>query len=184
MSHKIEELVDRSKEGLLSPKEIGWIEFALKSPGMEADRYALLYALGKSGAKEHRQTVESFLGDPDRQLGKLALQILCQFWGETSQYLECVCKALSDRSDEELLMLAASIAGEYLRDEQDPSMLRYLIEITESKDLDPSVITCAYQCLARSVGRDMRQVVQMALRQDWDPTVLEEAKRRLLAETA
>jgi len=182
------ELLQRAKWGTLSQGELAQVAAALHEPDPQVDRYTLLHILGRAGDRSYRSLVERFLHDQDDpMIARLALQILCSFWGETGRYLEEVLQFIQwvPWDDEEYIRLVAiSAAGEYLRVHTEPRVLRALIRIFENEEEDHLTRQGAYRALARAVRRDWDQLPAatrlLDLTTQSDPLILQLAKERLL----
>ena len=163
-----------------------------KSGEFEQDRLSEEeLALGHAFAFQYRELVERFLDcEDDPMLARLALQILCGYWGNTAQYLEEVLRFMRGvpwDQEEDVRQIAVSEAGEYLRSNTEPRFLRELISIFESEDEERSMHEGAYFALARAVGRDWKDLPSAASHFDLvtqiDPAVIQVAKERLRRET-
>lgn len=181
------QLLERAKWGVLSEAEVERVAQELRRPKSNADRYTLLYILGKANAQQYRQTVESYLEiEGDAMLARLALQILCDFWGQADRYVQQLSRFAEGvpwDSEGYARQMAISIAGRYLSSRSDPKLLRQLIRTFE-EDNDPLARDDAYRALARAVGRAGSELPTAArpLRDaDIDPTILEEARQLLSA---
>lgn len=183
-------LLHRAKQGLLSEEEVAMVAGELRKPNPPADPYTLLHVLGRAGDARYRQLVEGYLGyEDDPMLARLSLQILCDFWGDTSRYLEEVQRYLKraswDREDD-VRTMAISIAGEYLRSHTNDRMLRELLAIYENEGERPGTRRAAYLALARVMGSTWEQLPPATrafdLVSDTDARVLQQAEQRLRRE--
>jgi len=181
-----DELLDRAKWGKVSPQELARVADELANSQSSADRYTLLLILGKAQDHSHRELVESFLKcREDPMLARLALQILCEFWGLTEEYLaelvEFVHGVPWDVEDD-VRLVAISIAGEYLRTHGDNDTLMALLHIFDSRGAQKIVREVAYRAIARSMGSEWQDLPSSArhfdLVTDVDGTILERARRR------
>ena len=193
---RYERLLERAKSGefeqdRLSEEELDMVAEELRKPATEADPFTLLDILGHAFAFQYRELVEWFLDcEDDPMLARLALQILCGYWGNTAQYLEEVLRFMRGvpwNQEENVRQIAVSEAGEYLRSNTEPRFLRELISIFESEDEERSMHEGAYFALARAVGRDWKDLPSAASHFDLvtqiDPAVIQVAKERLRRET-
>lgn len=183
-----DELLQRAKWGAgLTREELNHVASQLTSQSPKANRYTLLHILGAGGDEQYRQLIESFLNyKDDTMLAKLALQILCGFWGDTDRYRDYVLKFLKGvewDDDDDCRLIAISAAGEYLRKTADPDLLRELLRIFYDEEDWPSVREGAYSALARAVGMEWGDLPSAANKMDFykdvDSTVLEKAAKRL-----
>lgn len=185
------EMLERAKSGRISQAEISTVAEELKNPRRQADPYTLLHILGKAEAKSYLGLVEQYLQfKEDPMLVRLALQILCNYWGYCSRYIGEVTKFVQGvpwDPDEEIRQSAISIAGECLRVNQDAKLLHELIQIYENDGESQTIREGAYLALARAVGRNWNELPSSArhfdLRTQTQPSVIETAKRRV-AESA
>lgn len=183
-------LLHRAKWEKLSQEEIDNVATELQQPEPEADRYILLFILGRAGALSYRWLVEQFLAcEDDPMLSRKALEVLCDDWNDTARYLDQVLEfVLGVKWDEEedVRPMAISIAGEYLRSHDEPRLLSELVRIFENEDEPQTMREGAYFALARAAGRDWKELPSAArhfdLSQDTDPSVLREARERLVAQ--
>jgi hypothetical protein len=206
MTTDYEELVRRAKGGEISREEVDAVATELQKPDPSASRYTLLYIVGRSFTTSYRDLVEQFLEyRDDPMLARLALQILCHFWGDTAQYKRHVLRFLRRVDfdvENDCRSMAISVAGEYLRENPEPEFLGELIRIYEEPDepessdeddyqasvrrLETELIRYdAYCALARAVGYDYRDIPSSLGSFDSaeDPrSVLQKAKERLQRE--
>ncbi len=182
-----QDLVKRAKRGTLPQKEIKEIAIILEQspPGMNL--YPLLLAIGYSNAVDYRKTVEAFLYcEREPMLAALALQILCDFWGNTQLYIEDVKRYVQGihwDDDQDVRLRAISIAGEYLHQENDRELLEYLYTVVGDRKEEQLIRENAYCALARAAGRDWNELPSATrsfdLEKDIDLKILEEIQQRL-----
>jgi hypothetical protein len=190
MGNDYDGLLDRAKWDKLSEAEIDMVAKELQKATPEADPYTLLHILGKSGATRYRNLVEQYLENGnDPWLAKLALQILCSYWGDASDYVEQITRfvrGVSWDEDGDCQLAAVSIAGEHLRTDHDPVLLYILLELFENEAEDQLLREGAYRALARAMGREYTEIPSAAktvsLEKDIDSSVVEQAKSRLSKE--
>jgi hypothetical protein len=192
VTSKYENLLERAKsvepgKDKLSEDELGMVAEELRKPDPEADRFTLLDILGYAFALQYRDLVEQFLEcEEDPWLARLALQILCGYWGQTDQYLEEVLKFMRGvpwDQEEDVRQMAISEVGEYLRSNNEPRFLHELILIFEDDDEERSIREGAYFALARAMGRDWKNLPSAASHFDLitqtDLAVIQEAREQL-----
>jgi hypothetical protein len=84
-------LLGQAKAGTIDKADVRRVASYLRRNPHDPDAYTLLHIVGSSFSIEHRDLVEQFLtAEWDPMLARLALQIVCSFWNETSRYLEHV----------------------------------------------------------------------------------------------
>ena len=183
-------LLAQATEGRLGGSELQKVVSALSDRTDGIDHYTLLLALGRAMATQHRGVVESFLHEHrDPMMVRLALQILCKFWGGTSRYLDQVRSLMELQSwDEEgdARQMAISIAGEYLREGEDRRLLEELLTIVANANEDEFTRQDAYLSVARAMGIDWDELPRISqlpsLEELVDPDLLRAARERLLRE--
>jgi hypothetical protein len=126
------DMLIRAKLGSLSAQEVAEVAQKLRSHNLDADPYTMLHIVGLAGGPSYRDLIEQYLSYPaDPMLSRLALQIVCDFWGEKAQYRDAIAFHLSpvdwDR-DDDVRIMALSCAGEYLREHAEPYFLKALIQ--------------------------------------------------------
>ena len=181
-------LLKEATEGRLGRAGQQQIADALASRAEGADPYVLLLALGRAMATQHRAIVESFLHEHrDPMLVRLALQVLCKFWGETSSHLERVRELLVPQPwdvDGDARQMAISVAGEYLRGARDRQLLESLLTIVTSDSEDEVTRSDAYLSVARAMGRSWDELPRISrlppLQELVDPNLIEAARARCL----
>jgi hypothetical protein len=90
---KYEELLDHAKWGKLSDAEIAAVADELLKTDPAADPFTLLNILGNAFAMQCQPLVQQYLGcEEDPMLARLALEILCGYWGQSDQYREEVLR--------------------------------------------------------------------------------------------
>src|SRR5262245_4262398 len=83
---KYDDQLERVKRGALTTSEVESIASELQKPEPDTDRYTLLYLLGRAGGPAYKPLVEPYLEGPDDMLARLALWIVCGYWGQAAQY--------------------------------------------------------------------------------------------------
>jgi hypothetical protein len=187
-----DEILERATKGELSAPEQDAVAEALRSGSASFDRYTLLLALGRAMGKKHRAVVEAFLQEKsDPMLARLALQILCKFWSETERYVSVVERAIVGLDwdhDDDIRQMATSIAGEYLRDERNPALLKELLAIVDDESEEEFTRKDAYVSLARAMGLEWEELPPLSrlppLAELQDMRLMEAARARLAKELA
>jgi hypothetical protein len=179
------ELLRRAELGKLEPSEVSAVADSLARGNTADDPYDLLLIVGKSGARQHRGLVEHWLKQADdSMMVRLALQVLCNYWGETASYLplvrEYACGVPWD-DDNDVRLAAFSIAAEHLATHDDPLLLLCLVRSFESVDEPLVVRQAAYLGLTRATGKPWTEIpsVRHFDPGNVDPSILAHARRRL-----
>jgi hypothetical protein len=183
----LEELLEQAKAGRLEHGNLERVSAMLQEGGAGADPYTLLHIIGRSGDRSRRALVEKYLHWPqDPMLARLALQIVCGYWGDIERYLDQVLEFVKgvDWDDEnDVRQVAISNAGEYLRTQSHTELLQRLLDIVRDGNESPTIRADAYFALSRAVGRDWKDLPNAAhvfdVEKEADPTILQEALRRL-----
>jgi hypothetical protein len=181
-------LLEKVKDGLLPKHELDQAVAAIKDPGGNLDHYTLLHIIGRAMDVSNERLVASYLDCPaDPMLSRLALQILCNYWGLTPKYVTYVRKFLSGVDwdvDGDVRQVASSIAGELLRARWDDDLFRTLLAISTNEDDLPGMRLAAIRALARAMGYgwdDMPVIKSKASPDDeWYQHALREAFKRFL----
>jgi hypothetical protein len=147
-----------------------------------------VFVIGRAEATAHEAAVASFIERPDEpMLARLALEILCSWWGHTSKYRADVLRFVNgvdwDLEDGGYVrQIAISAAGEHVRRHEDSDLLRALITVfdsTDAPDLDREI---AYHALQRAAGVEWNKIRGAGI-PDWrlnvDHRTLESLRRRL-----
>jgi len=186
---KYDDLMERLREHRVTEEEVRAVADELQKPLPETDRYTLLYIVGKAGGSHYKELVEEYLHGPDDMLARLALWVLCWYWQLTPHYtrqLITFIRGVPWDGLEECRRAATAIAGEYLLTHSDPDLLHVIIETLENTNEEGSLRLSAYYALADAMNRDWHKLppVHDPLDLDFelDPTVIDEAKDRLLKE--
>lgn len=150
-------LVGRAKEGSISKPQIDLVATSLNAGMKGSDAYKALYVLGRSDAFQYEGLVARHLyNSADPMLSRLALQILCTFWGRTAKYVEHVRRFVDGEpwdSMGDVRQVAITAAGEWLSLNVDCRMLSSLISLAQSTDeLEDVERRLAVEALARAVG--------------------------------
>ena len=118
-------------------------------------------------------------------LSRLALEILCLYWGETQNYVEYLrrfIKGVSWDSESNVRQVAILLAGNHLRSNSDPRLLRSIIDIAQNATENTVIRGDAYLSLGRAMGKDWKELPSAAKAFDMeqlDTRLLVEANERL-----
>src|SRR6476620_12304879 len=154
---RYEELLEQVKHGPLQRDDVEAIAAELQKPWPDTDRYTLVYLLGRGGDASYKWLVEPYLEGSDDMLARLALWVLCYYWGLTSEYTEQLLRFMRGvRWDhqEQCRLAAIAITGDYLATASDPQLLRQLVTTCENKGEDQIIRAHAYLALATALGLD------------------------------
>jgi hypothetical protein len=180
-------LLKQAELGEISEDEVRKVAEELASSAPGTDRFTLLQILGEAQAKSFRALIERYLESPDDpMLARLALEILCLYWGEPRRYLAELRRfvggvAWDKQSD--VRQVAILLSGNYLRSNSDPVLLRAILDILEDPAESTVIRGDAYLALGRAMGRDWNSLPSATTAFDpatqLDGRLLEEAKARL-----
>ena len=184
--HDLKALLDKAKWERLDSEELEFVVSRIEFPD-GYDLYTLLHILGRGGSRDHRYIVEKFLEyKADPLIAALSLRILCTFWGLTRDYLDWVKRYVDGEDwdrDDEVKLQCLSIAGEYLRTDEDRSLLASLLDTYEDNSEFNAIRGAAYFALARAAGKRWEQLPPagrlLDFEKDIDRKVVSEARRRL-----
>jgi hypothetical protein len=185
-----EHLLKAAELGEISDSEIQRVIEKLSSGDRDTDRFTLLQILGEAGVKSSRSLVEKFLECPeDPMLSRLALEVLCLYWGEAHRYVSDVHRFIVgvhwDR-ESDVRQMAILLAGHYLRSNSDSFLLGELVSIVEDTNERALIRGDAYLALGRAMGLDWNELPAATKNFDvaleLDPSLLKRAKTRLMEE--
>lgn len=148
-------LISRATRGGLSENEIQQVVQGLISGSHEP--YEALLVVGRANARQYRALVDKYLTSPeDPMLSRLALQILCQYWGLADEYqdvIEMFMRKVDWDEDEDVRLMAISCAGTFLVDHQSAQLLSLLFQIFKDDSERQIVREAAYCSLALAAGK-------------------------------
>jgi hypothetical protein len=191
---KYEGLLEQVKHGPLPSDEVEAIASELQKPWPDTDRYTLVYLLGRGGDASYKSLVEPYLEGPDDMLARLALWVLCWYWGLAADYTEHLLRFMRGvywDHMEQCRLAALAITGDYLAaaSASDHKLLRQLITTCENKGEDQTIRAHAYSALSTALGLDNGSHA-LPFHEDGfnldaylDPAVLLEAKSRLAGQS-
>lgn len=183
------ELLERAKSGDLSKHELDQVVAAIKDPGTKADPYTLLHIIGRAMDASHEDLVVRYLECPeDPMMSRLALQILCDYWGQTAKYISYVREFLSGVAwdvEGDVRQIAAPIAGEFLRTTWDDDLFRALLDIAMNENDLAEMRVTAIRALSRALGYgwDAMPAItsKTSTEDDWYRDTLDQAFQRYLS---
>ncbi len=184
----LDQLLEKAKEGKITRTELDAVAASLADPLTAGDPYTKLYIVAFDEAGRQRALVESFLDRPDDpMLSRLALQILCDFWGLTEDYLSRVKSFVTGvpwDEEEDVRQVAISIAGEYLNEKYDPELFEALLLIVDEPAEDELMREVAVAALARALGDSFQSLpdarIRTPINDEWSLDVINRAHERLL----
>lgn len=159
----------RGEPAHLEPKEIVDMPTTPYTPGIR-DPYVLLEIVGEAGGKELAGAVEPFLNARmDPMLARIALQILCDYWGLYREYRNDIIRFLDgvpwDKEDD-VRQIAIAVAGGSLRHGSDPELLKRLIDFAEDARNRELLREDAVSSLGRALGMSPQERSGRGLRPD------------------
>lgn len=179
-----DELLEKAVSCTITQTEIDKVYHALLNH--EADEYDLLLILGRAEATKHKEIVEKYLISPDDpMLARLALQILCRYWGLSREYrsvIEQFIHKVEWDTEEDVRLMAISCSGDILKNKSNLSLLSYLYNIFNDDTEDKVIREAAYETLALVSGKsvqDLPSPMRFDFSNDVDPNVLETIEARL-----
>lgn len=145
--------------------------------------YDLLSMLQYGDAATYRPLVEPYLHFHDYVLAEVALQVLCNFYNLTEQYIDNLVHFMGGVSwdpYDDLQSKAAYIAAHYLKDHTEPRLLQELINLVENGQQEGVHVQrdVAYTALVDAFGikRDLTRHLRY---EQADPSIIQAAKERL-----
>jgi hypothetical protein len=154
---KMKELIAKATEGTLLPAELEHVVQELRNN--PSDPYRALLIVGRAGAVQYRDIVESYLDSShDPMLARLALLIICDYWNLTSQYkdvLERFVRGAEWDVDNDVRLVAISACGRLLAVQSDDRLLKLLLRIfRDCSESKPQILReTAYKALAVASGK-------------------------------
>lgn len=161
MTSREESLLDYARSRSLTADEIDeLVGMLLCGVG---DPYTVLHALGRGSDHAMADVVEPYLdAQEDPMLARLAVQILCNYWERSADYLPVLRRfAMGVAWDEEgdVRQAAISALGEHVRREpHDTISLGLLWQIAGDADDDEMAREDALLAIARALGREWSEV--------------------------
>ena len=167
-------LIDRATRGLLTAAEAEEVVRALHDGTIE--RYDGLLIIGRTRVATYAPLVETHLECPeDPMVARLALQILCRYFGLGSRYRDVVERFLRkvDWDDEDdVRSMAIGCAGTLLAQQEDRALLSLLLATFRDEDDRTIIRRFAYEALAEAVG-------EVPVGKAVDPQVIAAVEKRL-----
>lgn len=212
---RLKDIHTRALVEKIAPDELEWVASELQKYPCDRSCVQMLMILARQEAKQYRGLVERFLEYQGEWFCVAeALGTLCRWWKDTHLYVDYLLRYMGAIEDENyslvdvshVRMVAIHLAGEYLRNNQEPRLLSRLIELYENPDLiewefikeqgyQVSDIQMergfvrgeAYLALADAMGQDYRTLPYIEDEADLankaDPQIISRAKERLSEES-
>ena len=163
----LETLLDKAKWSTLSENEVRSVAQKINEfdkSGDYSSLYSALHILGRAEAHEYKALIEKFLVYPkDPMVSRIALKVLCEYWDFIESYkghLMSFIKGINWDKEEQVRIVAISIAGEYVRKTKNKEFLRLLLNTFENEKEERMIRMCVYSALLRILGLDWNQIPQ------------------------
>lgn len=186
-SAELSALLERAKDGETFPSAT--IDAVAETASLEettrGDRYTALFILGLARARQYRSLLEHYLdaeATDEPMLARTAILGLARYWNEPERYLDYVVGAVDgyEWDDlEDVRIVAISIAGDYLKDHDNPELLRKVIDIARTEPRGEGTRPAALTALARSMGLTWPEIIQRERDPDYGSKLIAEAEARL-----
>jgi len=184
-SGELSALLERAKDGEKLPPEA--VDEAAATVAVDEttdrDRYTGLHILGVAQARQYRSLLEQYLEDPsDPMLARIAILGLARYWNEPEPYLDYIARAVDGQEWDyldDVQLAAISIAGDYLRDHDNPELLRTLIGKAEAAPRGTGIRNATLDALARALGLAWPEIARREQDPDYGPKLIAEAAARL-----
>ena len=164
----MKELIAKATHGNIEQWELERVVRCLETKS--CDTYEALLVIGRAGAIQYRSLIEKYLEARDNpMLARLALMILCRYWNLTIEYkskLEEFLRRVDWDTEEDVRLLAISIAGSLLTSHPDRGLLRLLIRIFRDPSELQLVRETAYCALGEAAGKIPSELPRASRRLD------------------
>ena len=148
-------LIAKATRGQLTARELQQVAQGLTSGN--ADPYEALLVIGRANAKQYRGLVDRYLQcREDPMLARLALQVLCRYWGLTAEYQEAIeqfVRKVDWDEDDDVRLMAIDCAGTFLAENKSHRLLSLLLQIFRDESERQIVREAAYCSLALAAGK-------------------------------
>ncbi|MCH9632498.1 MAG: hypothetical protein S4CHLAM6_08340 [Chlamydiae bacterium] len=171
-------LLEKAKSGLLEDSELAFVGKKLQQESKKEvpsdDLYTLIHIIGKADfqfedgvtyccepkrAGQYRPILEKFLRDSkDPDIVSIALQSLCIYWDKSKHYLKEIksfIEGVDWDEDQDLLMIAINIAGNYLNKTPNEELYQLLVKTLENDKKKDHYIT---ECLVKAIAKSKKSV--------------------------
>jgi hypothetical protein len=163
-STRIEELEQAVDRRILTEAEASEVLEELRTSSSPHQKYRMLHILWHGADSRLAHAVEPFLTCTNEvPLVWIALATLCGQWGLTGRYREHVLTFLRGvpwDKDNQIRLLAVTLSGKYLSDNQDSDLVRALIDVVERNEeyRDRVLRHSALVALGLAVGFDESEI--------------------------
>lgn len=164
------EMLRKAKSGTLSARELGVaVEAISGGRTSQGDLYTALHVVGLAGSPAQAEAVRQYLRMPaDPMLSRLALQVLGDYWGMSSELLPEIRSFLAGVDwdvDADVRDIAISITGRHLRKAGGPADLaKMLMNIANDENEFGLVREAALRALAAGLGDSLVETSSPAVR--------------------
>ena len=180
----LKNIVQKASNGSLTKAELKEVHSALKSG--KYDDYSLLLVIGRSGAREYIRDVECYLNNlADPFLTRLALQILCEYWGMATRYekeIEEFIKKIDWDEDDAVRLMAIACVVPLYKEKENIDLLRLVYDVFKDNSEREIVRCAAYETLALISGKSVYELPQPAHfnhANDVEPWVIENINKMI-----
>lgn len=188
MSHDPSDLLARATAGTLSAREKKQVVADLEHGAV--DPYDGLLVIGRAGMTEQRPLVERYLESrSDPMLARLAVQVLCRYWGLYSEYRSVLARFVGKvdwDTDDDVRLMAIGCAGSLLASLDDRPLLELLLSTFQDVEERQIVREAAYCALGEAAGKRPEELPPASrhfdLEGDIDPAVIAGTRARLARE--
>lgn len=156
-------LLAKAKDGTLAPEELQHaVRMVEVRDASDGDLYTALHIVGIAGNSSMVDFVIPYLDAAhDPMLARLALQVLCRYWGLAERFIDRIRDfMLGVEWDEanDVRQVAISLAGQYLRDGNVAGELTEILVQIASDPTDDILREDATRALAMAMGDDLNSI--------------------------
>ncbi|MFF5971386.1 hypothetical protein ACFY7C_07630 [Streptomyces sp. NPDC012769] len=163
-------MLSKAKSGALSTRELDVaVEAITRGRANQGDLYTALHVVGLAGSPAQAPAVRQYLRNPsDPMLSRLALQVLGDYWGMSSELLPELRSFLAGvdwDADGDVRDIAISITGRHLRKARGPADLaQILMNIADDDSEFDLAREAALRALATGLGDSLLETSSPAVR--------------------
>src|SRR6266849_11221932 len=134
MANRLTQLLEQSISGeQVSKEDLSEVVHMVVERRGGKSLYTALHILGHAGNPSHERIVREFVVSCDNaMLARLALQILCNYWGLSNKYVDEIrrfVQGVAWDGDDDIRLAALSIGGNYLHDNEDKALLDAILAL-------------------------------------------------------